>query len=280
MLDSNGYATSAVAKRIFDVDALDAACFDLAAEIDGAKRREMMHILDHGIGAFTLDASHLLAQSDADAKTALINFANCFGVVKSRGDGHSPVWRVQVREKPPALQSYSEKPGIAPFHTDASYYPVPMKYLLFFVVKPAEIGGETQVFNLVSKLSEFATFPGGEDCIRLLEKPNFPFAMSSTFHKGEGPPPIEVAPVLAADRSVRFQIKALREGFRRRPDLASEEKVDAVERLNDFIQAHLTCDGVQLPRGHIVMLNNRRSLHSRKHFTDPQRLLWRIGVMD
>ena len=94
--------------------------------------------------------------------------------------------------------------------------------------------------------------------------------MSATFHKGDGPPPIEVAPVLAADHSVRFQIKALREGFRRRPDLASEEKVDAVERLNDFIQAHLTCEGVQLPRGHIVMLNNRRSLHSRKHFTDPQ----------
>ena len=280
MLDSNGYAISAATKHVFDVDALDADHFDLVAEVDGAERREMMHILDHGIGAFTLDASHLLAQSDADAKVALINFANCFGVVKGRGDGQSPVWRVQVREKAPALQSYSEMPGIAPFHTDASYYPVPMKYLLFFVIRPAEIGGETQIFNLGSKLSEFATFPGGQDCIQLLKKPDFPFAMSATFHKGDGPPPIEVAPVLASDHSVRFQIKALREGFRRRPDLASEEKVDAVERLNDFIQAHLTCEGVQLPRGHIVMLNNRRSLHSRKHFTDPQRLLWRIGVMD
>ena len=280
MLDSNGYATRASTKRIFDVDALDEAYFDTASDVDGARRREMINILDYGTGAFSLDASHLLKQSDADAKTALINFANCFGAVKSRGDGSSPVWRVQVREKPPALQSYSEKPGIAPFHTDASYYPVPMKYLLFFVVKPAEIGGETQVFNLVSKLSEFATFPGAKDVIRLLEQPSFPFAMSATFHKGEGLPPIEIAPVLAADASVRFQIKALREGFRRRPDLASEEKVSAVERLNDFIQAHLTCDGVQLSRGHIVMLNNRRSLHSRKHFTDPQRLLWRIGVMD
>ena len=51
-----------------------------------------------------------------------------------------------------ALQSYSEMPGIAPFHTDASYYPVPMKYLLFFVIRPAEIGGETQIFNLASKI--------------------------------------------------------------------------------------------------------------------------------
>ena len=123
MLDSNGYAISAATKHVFDVDALVADHFELAAEIDGAERREMMHILDHGIGAFTLDASHLLAQSDADAKVALINFANCFGVVKGRGDGQSPVWRVQVREKAPALQSYSEMPGIAPFHTDASYYP-------------------------------------------------------------------------------------------------------------------------------------------------------------
>ena len=134
MLDSNGYAISAATKHIFDVDALDADHFELAAEVDGAERREMMHILDHGIGAFTLDASHLLAQSDADAKVALINFANCFGVVKSRGDGQSPIWRVQVRDKAPELQSYSEMPGIAPFHTDASYYPVPMKYLLFFVI--------------------------------------------------------------------------------------------------------------------------------------------------
>ena len=173
----------------------------------------MIHILDHGIGAFTLDASHLLAQSDADAKSALVNFANCFGVVKSRGDGHSPVWRVQVREKPPELQSYSEKPGIAPFHTDASYYPVPMKYLLFFVIKPAEIGGETQVFNLVSKLSEFATFPGGEDCIQLLKKPNFPFAMSATFHKGEGAPPIEVAPVLRLITLSAFKLRPYVRGF-------------------------------------------------------------------
>ena len=34
MLDSNGYANRAAAKHAFDVDALDAACFDLATEID------------------------------------------------------------------------------------------------------------------------------------------------------------------------------------------------------------------------------------------------------
>jgi len=280
MLDSGGYATNKASNCIFDVVSLDATYFNLVNGADSARHREVVDILDHGTGAFALDARHLLTLSDAEAKDALVTFANCFGTVKSRGDGETPVWPVQIRDKPKALQSYSEKSGIAPFHTDASYYPIPMKYLLFFVVRPASSGGETQVFNLVSKLPEFAAFPGGQDCIRLLKQPTFPFAMSPTFHKGEGQPPIEVASVLAPRGDVRFQIKALREGFRRRPDLASEEKVDAVERLNDFIQAHLTCEEVQLPRGHIVMLNNRRSLHSRKHFDDSHRLLWRIGVMD
>ena len=45
MLDSNGYAISAATKHVFDVDALVADHFELAAEIDGAERREMMQHL-------------------------------------------------------------------------------------------------------------------------------------------------------------------------------------------------------------------------------------------
>jgi alpha-ketoglutarate-dependent taurine dioxygenase len=270
-------------ETVFDVREMPSPVSGGWETINDIKYQAIRHELDAGCGAVTFYGHSILKHdlaSDRDAK--FIAFGRRLGEVPVWGSGSSPVWRVAPKKSDGAPKSYCENDDVAPFHTDASYYPDPMKYLIFLAVRPAEIGGENQVFSLPDRLPEFSGCAAGREAIDVLKRETFPFSMSPTFHNKDEQEdrPLECGPVLLDGGIIRFQIKALREGFRRRPDLARPEKIEAVEALNSFIQQHLNRQGVRLNRGQILIVNNWRTLHSRKAFNDPNRLMLRLSIAD
>ncbi|WP_116134795.1 TauD/TfdA family dioxygenase [Tropicimonas sp. IMCC34043] len=282
MLNQATLGAKSASETIFDVRQMPSPLSGGWETINNIKYQAIRHELDAGCGAVTFRDGSILNERNGDRYEKFIAFGRRLGEVQIRGGGSSPIWHVEPKKSDGSPKSYSESNDVAPFHTDASYYPNPMKYLVFLAVRPAEIGGENQVFSIPDRLPEFSNGAAGCAAIEVLKRETFPFGMPPTFHNKDEQKdlPLECGPVLLDGGIVRFQIKALREGFRRRPDLASPEKIEAVEALNDFIQQHLNGRGVRLGRGQILIVNNWRALHSRKAFNDPNRLLLRLSIAD
>ncbi|ADZ89439.1 TauD/TfdA family dioxygenase [Marinomonas mediterranea] len=233
--------------------------------------------LDKGSGSILLDAAQWLELCDVDCQSELIKLGNRLGKVVQRGKTESPIWRVESKPDK-AMPSFSEQSNDAPFHTDASYYPAPMKYLIFLSITPASQGGENLILSHRRLLDSLREKENGREIISILSQSEFPFSMSPSFHVDSSKElPLEVAPVLSDD-SIRFQIKAIRNGFHRKPELMSTKKVYAIEQLESHLAGFMKNRGEKLKAGQMLIVNNWRALHARKAFGNEKRLLFRASV--
>ena len=267
-------------ETIFDVAQMPSPLFGNHNIYRQDKFKAIRHELDSGCGAVTFNAPHLLDTADNERNQGFIHLGQQLGSLQTHKKGNPPILRVEPKTSNNPTKPSSESLGIVPFHTDDCYCPNPIKYLILLAIKPARVGGENQVLSIAKRLSEFKNSFGGAEAVNVLKRETFPFSMPPKFHTDaeQQTLPLACGPIILDNGVTRFQIKALREGFRRRPDLATDEKVMAVELFNNYLQRHLEGQGVRLERGTVLIINNWRAMHSRKTFDDPERLLLRLSV--
>lgn len=197
--------------------------------------------------------------------------ARLFGTISdnNRFSAHSNVFVDEVKPTDPGGKDVTFTLGACEAHSDESSKLVPEDIVLLSCVRPARDGGASCVWP-ASDLEAFVRArPGGRDLVEVLREPSFPFG-----GRLRNPPRVLRAPILFGADGIRFRLGSLEDGLEvtgqelagpRKQALA--ELMHAIEAIDPFRNA--------LEADDLLIMLNRRVLHSRTDFTDRDRLLLR-----
>jgi alpha-ketoglutarate-dependent taurine dioxygenase len=244
---------------------------------------EIREILNRGRGYVILKDFPVVGRPEADISADFEAVTSRFGTVTGHGASGQKIWRIAPRPDLDHVPTFSEAAGEAPFHTDNSWVMEPEQYFALLVIRPADVGGESVLYPVSDLMLDFARTPGGPAVIRTLRGRRFPFAMPVVFRSETESAakvvPVVTAPVVLTPSTIRYRYDVLKAGFKARPDLATAECVEAVEKFNEFLTGvRGTAPIIRLETGDLLLANNYKVLHARTDFTDPQRLLLRARM--
>ncbi|KAK2766867.1 hypothetical protein FQN54_006181 [Arachnomyces sp. PD_36] len=204
-----------------------------------------------------------------------------------KGHGHGlPIahsatrgWFWDIRPSPnsfqsPKHQARSETMEEFPWHTDCSYESSPPRFFALQVVQPDEYGGGTLSVLNVNKLLQRVS----SSAQKSLSMSDFRIHVPPEFIKYDGEHSI-IGSLLAADDSgalnhLRFREDIVTPLSARAGDALQELKSVLLGTETEAETIHLTSE--MLPRGSIVLVDNRRWLHGRNEVKDPNRHLRRV----
>ncbi|KAL2152798.1 hypothetical protein VTH82DRAFT_3953 [Thermothelomyces myriococcoides] len=169
-------------------------------------------------------------------------------------------------------QARSETMREFPWHTDCSYEDRPPRYFALQVIQPDRCGGG--VFSaLAARHIVHILSPAARDALR---RPDFSIAVPPEFMRSSNRTHVvgSILSSVSPEASIRF-----------REDIVtplSEAAAKAMDELKKALRSpearrqtlHLTPE--MLPRGSVLLLDNRRWLHARNEVRDPARHLRRV----
>jgi alpha-ketoglutarate-dependent taurine dioxygenase len=165
-------------------------------------------------------------------------------------------------------QARSETMQEFPWHTDCSYEAEPPRYFALQVLQPDRCGGG--VFSALSVRDILGHLSPAT--VAALGRPEYRIAVPPEFVRASGQSHI-VGSILAG-ATMRF-----REDIVTPLSAAAGRAVDELKRVLTSADArratlHLTAE--DMPRGSVLLLDNRRWLHARNEVRDPERHLRRV----
>jgi Taurine catabolism dioxygenase TauD, TfdA family len=197
--------------------------------------------------------------------------AHLFGEISdnNRFSARSNVFVDEVKPTEPGSRDVTFTLGACEAHSDESSKLVPEDIVILWCVRPARDGGASCVWP-ASDLEAFVRArPGGQELVAVLREPGFPFG-----GRLRNPPRVLRAPILFGTDGIRFRLGSLRDGLEvTGQELAGPHKqalaemIQAIEAIDPFCNA--------LEADDLLIMLNRRVLHSRTDFTDRDRLLLR-----
>lgn len=190
-----------------------------------------------------------------------------------------PQWDIHptaVTFQSPSYQARSETMEQFPWHTDCSYEEQPPKYFALQVLHPDRRGGGTLSLLGVARLGTLLSPPTKAHLMRpeyqietppeFIKDPTRRRLVGSVLETGEGGP---------SDVLMRY-----------RDDIVTplgKEAAAALEELREVLRNEsllstmvLRLGSADMPEGSILLVDNRRWLHSRTHVQDPRRHLRRV----
>ncbi len=89
---------------------------------------------------------------------------------------------------------------------------------------------------------------------------------------------IILAPIVADNPIIRFRLDTIEAGLKCYPELATADRLWALEYFNNFLKTYPNKIQFKLDDGDIVFVNNHKVLHGRTAFTGGDRLLLRVRI--
>jgi alpha-ketoglutarate-dependent taurine dioxygenase len=219
-----------------------------------------------------------------DQRAAFRSFCAAFGELMPQ-DGEGTIVR-EVRDRGKVLAEgrsgrYSDTRAGGNLHTDGAEAPPPVPDLFALLcVRPAASGGElvlVDVRELVDRLDPL-----------LVEVLSRPFHFDRRGDEREGEEPTTAKPVLFEDATGNLCVSYLRryiEVGHARPEVPdlSEEQVAALDAFDALLEDPEMWRKDRLEAGEVAVIDNRRMLHGRTEFVDPEeptrhRLLLRTWI--
>ncbi|KAF7585495.1 hypothetical protein BBP40_010806 [Aspergillus hancockii] len=175
----------------------------------------------------------------------------------------------------PDHQARSETMNEFPWHTDCSYEASPPRFFALQVLHPDQCGGGTLSVLKVDNLLRLLT----ESTRATLAKKEYRITVPPEFRKTENKDESIVGSLLAPDPEMGSLALRFREDIftplTGEAGLALEElKAVLLGSRAQVEVVHLTAGA--MPRGSIVIMDNRRWLHGRNEVKDPRRHLKRV----
>ncbi|KAL0943350.1 taurine catabolism dioxygenase [Colletotrichum truncatum] len=172
-------------------------------------------------------------------------------------------------------QARSETMNDFPWHTDCSYEDPPPRYFALQVLQHDRYGGGTLSVMNVERLCEFLS-PTTQAA---LKAPEYCISTPAEFIKDPTRKGI-IGPVFSTNSEGQSTMIRFRE------DILSpltDRAARALEKLKEALageevqmQSTVHLKSTDLPKGSIILMDNRRWLHARNHINDPERHLRRV----
>ncbi|PQE22043.1 Taurine catabolism dioxygenase protein [Rutstroemia sp. NJR-2017a BBW] len=283
-----GYATQAVAASHFPrtLPIRDQRISSLVPLIDVAKPSLASHASHLKAVHETLEQKGILQLQlgfEDDESTYLQNLINHLHLNHGHGlpISHSAErgWFWDVRPSPTTFQSNSAQARSETmlrfdWHTDCSYEHDPPRFFALQVIQPDRCGGGTlsvlNVDKLLTLLSPFAR--------EWLSRPEYKLIVPPEFVKKEGEHHI-VGNLIATNATGHGSSLRFREDITVPLTPNATKALDELKGIlysNGVLEGQLHLPAGSLPRGSIIMMDNRRWLHSRNEVKDPNRHLRRV----
>jgi alpha-ketoglutarate-dependent taurine dioxygenase len=248
------------------------ALIDLAAMIRA--------IIAAGPGAVVIRKLGFEAQDLSTRASLLLALTSAIGMPTDHAKDRRVLWPIHERPaRPGRVQTFSERTGEAPFHTDSAFSPDPERYNGLYVIRRAGCGGGlSRLVDAQSIIDRLGATEDGALCLELLRTLRFPFHIPEAFYRG-GQRVIS-APILADQPLIRFRPDAIQQGFEAMPELATNQHRWAFQKIWEAIENHDDVLEYMLDDGEFIVFDNHRLLHARGDYTDPQRHLMRIRMAE
>jgi hypothetical protein len=172
-------------------------------------------------------------------------------------------------------QARSETMNEFPWHTDCSYEYRPSRYFALHVLQHDRYGGGTLSLMNVKSLAEHLS----PTTVTSLARPEYQFKVPPEFVKRPDQQSILGSIMVANDECGELLIRFREDILSAKTRIAS----CALEELKEALQDHsvqsssvLHLSAEQLPKGSVILIDNRRWLHARNRIYDPERHLRRV----
>lgn len=225
-------------------------------------RAVLAEVAARGWASFRVDE---VGTSPERAEGALLEAVRGWGI-PSRRDGGSDVWPIRPRLLDQSA-TFSVRNGAAGLHTDAQYHQKPEDLVVICCVRPADSGGESTLLGLSDVWEAIRTQRDSGDLVRWLRAPVWGFEVPLEFGGGDGAARV---PVLG-ESTIRWR----RDNLRAERDVPAEQIADAFAAACESSPRKVV---LPLGPGDAIVMDNRRVLHGRLGFEDPQRHLLRVRL--
>jgi alpha-ketoglutarate-dependent taurine dioxygenase len=172
--------------------------------------------------------------------------------------------------------TFSQRDWEAELHTDTQYYPSPEKYVMLACYHEASDGWNTTLIDGKVLFEDINT--QDPDLFLRLSSLKVPFRVPSSFTRSGTDESIELyfSSIFSKEVLIRYRKETIEKWL---VFLLQEEQDKLNELIVDF-EYYLWQKGrtleFWLEANDILICNNHEYLHWRTHFTDPERLLFRI----
>ena len=214
-------------------------------------------------------------------------FTSLIGVPSLHTGKNKLVWEVTPNQElgTRTVRTFSELPYEAPMHTDSSFMEMPETYFALLVIQEAETGGNSIVVSVEQVLTELRRLPDSAGLIRTLYEP-FPFEVNAAYLSVEeaasSMKKVIMAPILSTAQTgeveIRYRYDSILSGFAIRPEFDIPNRRKALAALDGVLKPFEKQEGIRLTKGDLIIGHNRRTLHARTSFDDPNRLLLRVRM--
>lgn len=237
-------------------------------------------IIAAGPGAVVIRRLGFEAHEPATRASLLLALTSAIGMPTDHAKDRRVLW--PIKERPPRagrVQTFSERTGEAPFHTDSAFAPDPERYNGLYVVQRAGCGGGlSRLISAQRVIDAIAETDDGALCLDLLRNLRFPFHIPEAFYRTG--PRVITAPILADKPTIRFRPDSIQQGFEVMPELATNQHRWAFQKIWEAIETHDDVLEYMLQDGEFIVFDNHRLLHARGDFRDPSRYLVRIRMAE
>lgn len=196
------------------------------------------------------------------------------------------VWDVKMRDDKIShngVSTFSEHSYEAELHTDTQYFDHPERYMMLYIVAPANCGGGISSIRALQCLrEELSATPEGRWAMDYLTDRDVPFRVPSAFTRDGGGDRIEFtfAPIFAQRPAIRYRFDTLQKGLEAHPELDVEELRRALSVVNSAACNQDRLVTRAMPADSLQLLNNHEALHGRSSFTDRNRHVLRIRMAE
>lgn len=215
-------------------------------------------LVENGIALVSLN------ETADDDGTAMKHIVEQLGVAAIHDSHGTCIWDVKYDEnvdQETGTRSLTSKEF--PLHTDGSFEDPPPTFVALYCVEPDRRGGGETLFTDASMIRSLLS----KTSLDVLCNHEFKLRVPAEFYKGQD---TVVTPLLDAAGNFRFRKDIIV------VDECAPHVVQAVDELDNLVNAPAHMNGIQLGKGEIVIFNNGRFFHGRTRVEDKRRHLKRM----
>lgn len=169
-------------------------------------------------------------------------------------------------------QARSETMDDFPWHTDCSYEDMPPRYFALQVLQHDRFGGGTLSVMNAARIGELIS-PQARSA---LAAPEYQIAVPPEFIKSPERKHIIGNVLVAGNHQLNTRIRFREDILTPLTTRASQALQELREAISEEARSAVHLRSADLPRGSVILMDNRRWLHARNDIMDPQRHLRRV----
>lgn len=184
----------------------------------------------------------------------------------------STFWDIKYRGDDYASNNditFSEDVGECPLHSDSSFSENPEQYLVMYVVKTANDGGNSLFLKSSDIVKELSKTDIGSQYLHILTNNQYPFKTPKSFDDKQG---VIWGNILSANTPmIRFRDDCLYKGISENQEKVTQEMLDALDYLVNLIKNSNDIQEFSAQDDDLIIVDNANGLHARTDYTDKSR---------